>query len=269
MQWYIRRLAGANILAYGATIMVNYLATSLPIWGVTTGELSDLYPNLFTPAWFTFSIWWVLYLFLLGFVLWQASDAWKAKPLGVTATVWPWFLVASWANIWWIFAWHYKAIELSVGIMLLLLGALIILVKKVKTGYKRWDMRNKIWTQTTFSLYLGRISVATIANVAALLVAWERSWRWLSDVTWTCIVLIVTLILSCAALIQYANIPYVLVVLWAYYGIVSKRIALDVPAQEPILRTIALASIIISFTAWLYRKKRINSRDLADTTSSL
>ena len=44
-------------LVFVAVIAVNAAANALPINGFTTGELSDRYFNLFTPAGFTFSIW--------------------------------------------------------------------------------------------------------------------------------------------------------------------------------------------------------------------
>lgn len=57
-------LAIGNVLAFVAVLVVNYLAVTLPIGGMTTGALSDLYPNLFTPAGITFSIRGIIYLFL-------------------------------------------------------------------------------------------------------------------------------------------------------------------------------------------------------------
>jgi translocator protein len=70
-----------------AVIVINYLATSLPIGGMSTGELSDLYPNLFVPAGLTFSIWGLIYLFLLGFVVRQVVDLYRIKSVGVTKKV--------------------------------------------------------------------------------------------------------------------------------------------------------------------------------------
>ena len=39
-----------NIFALGAVLTINALANILPINGVTTGDVSDLFPSLFTPA---------------------------------------------------------------------------------------------------------------------------------------------------------------------------------------------------------------------------
>ena len=52
-------------------VAVNYLANVLPLNGRRTGEVSDAYPSLFTPAGVTFSIWGVIYLLLGLHVLYQ------------------------------------------------------------------------------------------------------------------------------------------------------------------------------------------------------
>ena len=64
-------LAILNLVGYLRTIVVNGLANALPMNNRTTGELSDMYPNLFVPAGLTFSIWGLIYLLLAIFVIYQ------------------------------------------------------------------------------------------------------------------------------------------------------------------------------------------------------
>jgi hypothetical protein len=68
-----------NIIAYILTIVFNALSGTGVFNGRTIGGVSDDYPNLFTPAGFTFSIWSVIYLFLLIFVIYQAKDVFKTQ----------------------------------------------------------------------------------------------------------------------------------------------------------------------------------------------
>jgi hypothetical protein len=56
-----------SIVFFVGMVAMNYLAFSLPLGGNTTGELSDMYPNLFTPAGFTFSIWGAIGFFPIYF----------------------------------------------------------------------------------------------------------------------------------------------------------------------------------------------------------
>lgn len=61
----------ANLVFFVLTIIFNFMAQAMPLNRKSTGELSDQYPNLFTPADVTFSIWGIIYLSLLAFIVWQ------------------------------------------------------------------------------------------------------------------------------------------------------------------------------------------------------
>ncbi len=80
-------LAIGNVIGFIVVIIVNYLAVSIPLGGMTTGQLSDLYPNLFVPAALTFSIWGLIYLLFLGFVVWQLVDFYKKQSTGITKKI--------------------------------------------------------------------------------------------------------------------------------------------------------------------------------------
>lgn len=107
-----------NLVLFMAMIVMNYLANALPLNGKTTGELSAQYPNLFVPAGITFSIWGVIYLLLGAFVILQFRH--KNKSLAKTVG-WA-FAISCLLNSFWIVAWHYEYLLLSVGIMFGLLG---------------------------------------------------------------------------------------------------------------------------------------------------
>ena len=160
-----------------------------------TGQLSDLYPNLFVPAGFTFSIRGVIYLLLFGFVIWQFVDAFKKKSLGITNKVDVRFIVSSLANMAWIFAWHYTQVGLSLIIMLMILVSLIVIVDQVEIGKKLGTWKEKLFVQTPFAVYLGWISVATIANVAIFLTTLDWNMRGMTDVFRTIVVIVVATLL--------------------------------------------------------------------------
>ena len=60
-----------NLTGFVLVLVMNYLANALPLAGRSTGAISDLYPNLFAPAGFTFAIWGIIYLLLLLFIIYQ------------------------------------------------------------------------------------------------------------------------------------------------------------------------------------------------------
>lgn len=86
-KFWLNVLANANIVAYIAVLVINYQAVNLPIGGMTTGQLADLYPNLFTPAGLTFSIRGLIYLALFGFVVRQIIDASKKNSHRITQKI--------------------------------------------------------------------------------------------------------------------------------------------------------------------------------------
>ena len=90
------------IVSLIVVLIVNFLANFLPIGGRTTGEISDAYPTLFTPAGFTFSIWGVIYFFLIMYVIYQASS--KSTDPRLFARINRHFVVNCIANVLWIFA---------------------------------------------------------------------------------------------------------------------------------------------------------------------
>lgn len=210
------KYAYLNSLGMLIVLIVNYMANGLPINGLTTGEVSQLYPNLFVPAGITFSIWGVIYLFLLGFCSYPfiTKDPKPIEQIGI------YFFLSCLLNASWIFVWHYLYIELSVIIMLALLAVLIIIYKRTQaiqfsSKIGKWLVRKP------FSLYLGWISVATIANITALLVSLDVNVP--SPAYWAVAMIFATQLLVLIINKKYKDIAYSLVIIWALSGIIIKQ----------------------------------------------
>ena len=220
----MRRLSSlqlSNILAYAGMVVVNILANLIPLGGNTTGELSDAYPNLFVPAGYVFSIWGIIYILLLAFTVYQASPSRKEeeflKKIGYL------FFLSSTFNISWIFLWHYEYVILSLIPMIGLLLSLIWIYLRLDIGKSNATRDERRWIRLPFSVYLGWITVAPIANVVAALVSIEWNGLGLSEVTWTVIVIAVATILTVLNSITRKDIAYSLVIIWALGGIVVKQ----------------------------------------------
>ena len=203
-------------LVFVAVIAVNAAANALPINGFTTGELSDRYFNFFTPAGFTFSIWGVIYLALLGYVLLIfRSNQFSSSELSFL------WVVNGVANMGWIFAWHYLKIASSMFIMLILLLSLIWITDYLHK-IKEPD-RITLYVRAAFDVYFGWITVATIANATALLVAMDFG-RWgLSEAEWTSTMVGVAATVALLVSLKRRSIWFLLPILWAFYGIYSKH----------------------------------------------
>lgn len=247
-----------NLILFAAVVYVNMLAVTLPINGKSTGELSDQYPNLFVPAGFTFSIWGVIYLLLFIFVVYQNWVSFNKKTVQKLSTQSQvLFGLTNILNISWILAWHYEMVTLSVLIMIAFLSTLIVLfLKNEKIQYK--TLSEKIAIDTPISVYLGWISVATIANITALLVTFGWTGSPLAESTWTILMLSIGAALAVLMLFQRTNFAYALVIIWAFYGIFSKRQTSGNPevAQTAL---ILIGIVAFSFIYVLFKKLRSNS----------
>ncbi len=218
----LKILAGLNTFLFLGVLAVNYMANALPINGLNTGELSDFIPNLFVPAGVTFSIWGLIYALLAMFILHQFHSL-KKRNGRFIGDVGIWFAVSSIANICWIFAWHYRQIPLSLVFMLVILFSLIIIVVRLRPNRKYATGLERIAVYHSFSIYLGWISVATIANVTAVLVTIGWQGFGFPDEFWTVIVIAAAILLALISLNRFGDIPYALVVDWALAGIILKR----------------------------------------------
>jgi len=256
-----------NLLALFFTIIVNSLAVILPLNGKSTQELSDALPNLFVPAGITFSIWSVIYLLFIVFGIYQARDLFskEQKDMPFLHTIGYLFMVSSAANILWIFCWHYQLIALSLVAMLILLGSLLAIYLKLNIGRSDVPLKEKLCVHLMFSVYLGWITVATIANVTALLVSVNFDGFGINPEIWTILVLAVATLITLLMLFLRKDIAYSMVVIWAALGIVIKRTT--APFTNSTIATTAELAIVIIFLGMvaiiiqqLYKKRTMPSK---------
>lgn len=201
-----------SALLFVVMIYVNYLANSLPINGLSTGAVSNAYPNLFAPAGLTFSIWGIIYLLLAIVSVMFFFDSNK----DILQKVSWFFIISSALNSLWIFAWHYEKFGLSVLIMLLLLASLIIINLKLSSS------PNGIF-KAAFGIYLGWICIATIANITVWLVSLNWSAFGMAHEIWTIILISTGLLIAIAAVFKFNNPFIALSVIWAFVGIAIKQ----------------------------------------------
>ncbi|MFC1970516.1 hypothetical protein ACFLV0_01060 [Chloroflexota bacterium] len=247
-----------NVIGFLGTIIVNGLANALPINNKATGELSDQYPNLFVPTGLTFSIWGLIYILLAIFVIYQVVVNFRKGEAGLDAfrKIGYLFFLSSILNIGWIFAWQYEIVPLSLVIMLLLLGCLLAIYIKLGVGKKGPSIKEQYLVHLPFSVYLGWITIATIANVTALLVDLNWNRFGLSEQFWAVAVIVVGIAIALSVLLRRQDIYYCLVVDWALLGILLKRLADSVPVQSVVVVTIVgLVLISAGILAQLARKK--------------
>ncbi|MCK9357760.1 MAG: hypothetical protein M0R22_11560 [Dehalococcoidia bacterium] len=238
-------LPALNTIGLLVMLTLNGLANALPINGMTTGEVSDKYDNLFVPAGLTFSIWGLIYLLLTAFVVYQWMEArGNSGSHAFVEKVGAWFFVSCLANAGWILAWHYGLLPLSVLLMLVLLACLLSIYLRLRVGLSGVTRGERYFVSLPFSVYLGWITVATIANVSALLVSVDWNALGLGEQFWAVAVIAIAIAIALAMAFRRGDVYFCAVVDWALAGILLKRV-LDTTKPDLAVMAATMVGIVI------------------------
>jgi benzodiazapine receptor len=218
----------ANILSVILALTINILANALPLNGQNTGEISDRFQVFFVPAGYVFAIWGVIYIGWIAFAVYQMLPAQKESPrlrkLGYL------FALSGLLNAVWLFCWHYNQFGMSVLVMLGLLGLLIASYLRLDVGRTPVGTAEKWCVDVPFSIYLGWISVATIANVTDLLYYVNWNGFGIAPEIWAVIMLLVASLVGVLMALTRRDAAYLFVLVWSFAGIAVKQAAVPMVA---------------------------------------
>lgn len=210
----------ANGIALVATIIINYLSNTGVFNGKSVGEVSDTYQNYFTPAGYAFSIWGIIYLGLLAFVIYtgrglfkKTNDEWPVLEIG-----W-WFVISCVANSLWVIAWLYEYTGLTVIIMFVMLISLIKIILNTRMELDDLPLKKIAFVWWPFCIYSGWISVAFIADIAAYLTKIGWNGFGISGIAWTIIMIVIAGILNLVMIWKRNMREFALVGVWALIAI--------------------------------------------------
>ena len=248
------------LLTYLAMIATNVLANALPLNGRRTGDVSDAYPSLFTPAGVTFSVWGVIYLLLGAHVLYQLGlfrdGPDTAEQTALLNRVGMLFAVSSLANTAWVFAWHYDHIPLSAVLIVVILVCLALISTTLRranlSGRRRW------FIGVPFSVYFGWTTVAVVANITVLLVSLNWDGFGLAESTWAVIIVGVAMAIGTVTMVRNRDVAYGLVLIWAFVGILIRQTSADgFAGRYPTIIAAVIASLVIYVAAeWAVLRRR-------------
>ncbi len=241
-----------NVVALVTVLLFNYLANALPLNNLTQAEISfDLYPVLFTPAPYVFSIWALIYLLMVGFVIYQALPKYRENPYNNSVGLF--FAGASLLNVFWLLAWHYLQVTLSLVLMVLLLLTLVAVYLRINSETSRENIFDRVLVKLSFSLYLAWVCVALLANLNVIL--YDIGWLGVGfgSILFTSLIIIFGAFV--ALYIYFARGDYIfpLVFAWAFIGIAMRH------GSELLLLTIvalAAAAALLFFTVWSAKSRR-------------
>lgn len=243
-----------NSLTLIFALAMNYLSNTVAFGGKTVGEVSAMYENLFTPAGYAFAIWGLIYILLIAFTVFQWY-AWlylrqdhELKKTGL------WFAIGNIANGLWIYAWLNSYLGVSIILMLILLISLIILTFRLRLEI--WDAPLRIiaFVWWPVCIYLGWITVATVANFSAFFVSIGWDGGFLSETTWTVVMIAVATFIY-IFLIFYRNMREAAMVgVWALIAIAVKQWELNTAIVYAAIIDSAILLIYVGIHGFKNRK---------------
>jgi hypothetical protein len=228
------------VLSVLTTLVINILANVLPFNGLTTAEVSDQFKVYFVPAGYVFSIWGLIYIGLIAYAVFQALPSQRENPrLRRTGYL---VAVAGLANCIWLFLWHYEQFPLTLIAMLSLLAMLILTYLGLETGRTQVSTAETWAVRIPFSIYLGWITVATIANVTDVLYYLKWDGFGIGARDWTLILFAAILVIAGLVSITRRDVAYNLVIVWALVGIAVKQSA----AKSLVLGSLVTAVLVLA-----------------------
>lgn len=238
------------VIALVITIGLNGLANALPINGQTTGDVANRFPTFFTPAGYVFSIWGLIYVGLIAYAVFQALPGQRSNQK--LRTIAPLFLLSSVANCAWLLLWHYNFITLSMVAMLLLLVTLIAIYTQLDIGGPKTSTSERWLVDAPFRVYLGWITVATIAN--ATVVLYNLGWNgWgIDGPTWGALLVVVATVIGGAIVLKRGDWAYGSVLVWAFVGLFVKYS--DTPILSLTAATMAGVVVLLMVVGSLRRR---------------
>lgn len=236
-----KTLAIFNAIALAVTLIVNYMSNTGVFNGNTMETVSDAYHNLFTPAGYAFAIWGVIYLLLIGFVIYSFTILKKEKERGIIDRIGTKFIVTCVANSLWVITWLYDYTGVSVLIMIVLFIALLRIVSRTKMELTNPPLRVVAFVWWPFAVYSGWISVALIANISAYLtkIGWESIG--ISESTFTVTMLIVAGILHVFMTWRRNMREFAMVGTWA---LIAVAVSNESQSETVYLTALVVAAVI-------------------------
>lgn len=240
-----------NSISFLLVLVVNGLAGSGAFFGESVGSVSQELDNLFTPAGYAFSIWGLIYLGLAIFLIFQWYSLIKQKNEDVLVATGSLFFIANLTNVAWILLWINRMPGFAMLAMLVLLATLVAIAFSLRL--ETWDAPVSViaFVWWPWTIYLGWIVVATVANAAAWLTSLGWSGGPFSECLWTIIIIGVATLIYLSLIYTRNMREAAMVGVWAFVAIAVKQF----DSNPEIATTAIAASAILLIAAGIHGYK--------------
>jgi hypothetical protein len=225
------------------------------------GSISDRYPTWVVPAGYAFSIWGLIFALCIAYAIWQLLPAQRTNPLLRRVG---WLTAAAFAgSTAWEFVFPAGMYGLSVVLIVATLVSLAVAVARMVGWREPLSGPERLLVWMTCGVYLGWITVATVANVAQALTAAGVVELGLGGETWGVAMLIAAAAIACAVTLATRNAGYALAVTWALVAVFIARRQPPVLTQSDTVAYAALAAagaVAVALAIMLTRRKQALTR---------
>lgn len=218
----------------------SFLATLLPGQQPTTGEISDRFAHLLTPAGYTFAVWGLIYVASLALAVYQAWPTQRTRDVH-RRSGW-WVAAAFAASTVWVPIWVSEALIAAQVVIVVLVACLAVALARLTAAGPATGVAERLLLRLPVSAYLGWATIATVAGTgttarwAGIAVADDRA-------TWLAVGALVVLALLAAWVASrvLAAAGFASTLAWGLVGVALGT------SQTPV----ALASMAAALLPWV------------------
>lgn len=250
LRWWVLILAVINPV-------FAYLANAIGMTPHSIAEISNKYNTYFMPAGYAFSIWGIIYLSFIIYAIYQLLPSQRKYTVYDRLAVS--FIVSNLLGMVWQILFTNELITLGTIIIAAMLVCSIVLYIKVRRCIAA-DVCH-YWLSVPFSLYMGWLSVANIANAALWLTYMGWNGGGIPELQWAVIMVFIAGGLGLIIGLYFKDWIYPLVIAWACFAIsISSQFASRVLASDSLI--VALLSILCSAAAGIWQYLSYKSKHM-------
>lgn len=213
-----------TLLMIPVIIIVNYLSQTWKFWSIAVENLARrTSESIATPAWRAFSIWWLIYLGIFWYCIYQF---WNKKNQPIIDKINPLVLINLVANaLWYYFSTIEWLVWVSFVLIIVMWVTLWMIVKKIQQ--ENWLQDESLLVKRlipfTFCVYFGWITVAAPLNLGGALTDLWYTWAETSPIAIFCRTAI-TYITSIVVYTKTKRLDYIAVIVWALSAVIMGRL---------------------------------------------
>lgn len=236
-----RKWAIGYLAAFIVMLILNYSS------GSNIGNVADDNQSIIQPAGFAFSIWGLIYILLLIWIIrlffqkdWENTAVYHLK-------YWP--IINFLLNGIWIIVFTQQLMLLSVIVIFALLITLIIMHMLISKADYHW------FDRLPLSIYFSWVTVASIVNAFAFTNSNNvEGLLGMTELTWTIIMLAAAALIGVITALYFKDWLYPLVLIWPFFGIYTENNS-DYMSLDITLLAASIALITVSLTVLINKKK--------------